>query len=122
MFHNEEQRRLAIETRDREAARRKRKIFTEIVPFTKFYVAETYHQKYRLRQDRVLMKEFSAMYPKTSDFIDSTAAARVNAYLDGYGTIDTLQVEIDTYGLSSVGKERLLDIVKRQGVIPGCKL
>lgn len=122
MFHNEEQRRLAIETRDREAARRKRKIFTEIVPFTKFYLAETYHQKYRLRQDRVLMKEFSAMYPKTSDFIDSTAAARVNAYLDGYGTIDTLQVEIDTYGLSSVGKERLLDIVKRQGVIPGCKL
>jgi peptide-methionine (S)-S-oxide reductase len=121
-FHNERQKKVALATRDREAAKRKQKIFTEIIPATEFYLAEAYHQKYRLRQEGILMKEFSAVYPNTNDFINSTAAARVNGYLDGYGTLDALQVEIDTYGLSPRGKERLLDIAKRQGLRPGCKL
>lgn len=121
-YHNEKQKKIAMATRAREAAKRKQKIFTEIVPATEFYLAEAYHQKFRLRQERVLMKEFNAMYPSTNDFINSTAAARVNGYLDGYGKLGALKVEMDTYGLSSAGKERLLDIAKRQGLRPGCKL
>jgi peptide-methionine (S)-S-oxide reductase len=121
-FHNEEQRRLAKETRDREAARRKRKIFTEIVPYTKFYLAEPYHQKYSLRQEPDLMKEFNAMYPDVNDFVNSTAAARLNGYLGGYGTLEVFQTELDTYGLSSAGRKRLLNVVKHRSLIPGCRL
>ena len=102
-------------------ARRKSKIFTEIIPATEFYMAEVYHQKYHLRQEPDFMKEFNAMYPNGNDFINSTATARVNGYLGGYGAFETLQAELDTYGLSPAGSKRLLNIVKQQGLSRGCK-
>lgn len=110
-FHNDEQKKLARETRDREAAMRGGKIFTEILPFTEFYLAEAYHQKYRLRHERDMMKEFSVWYPNPDDFVNSTAAARVNSYLYGYGTFDALQEEISGFGLSQEGNKQLLDLV-----------
>jgi len=112
-FHNDEQKRLAMETRDRVAAKAKGKIHTQILPATKFYLAEAYHQKYRLRHEGDLMREFSTIYPATEDFVNSTAAARVNGYLSGYGTFTELQEEVDGFGLSPTRAETLLDIVYR---------
>jgi peptide-methionine (S)-S-oxide reductase len=113
-YHNEDQKKLAIETRDREAARRNSSITTEILPATDFYRAEAYHQKYRLRQDRELMKEFNAMYPSDDDFVNSTAAARVNGYLDGYGTTESLRTELDSLGLSAEANKKLMHMVQNR--------
>ena len=110
-FHNDEQKRLAIASTDLEANRIKRRVFTEILPFTKFYLAEDYHQKYRLRSERDLMMEFSAMYSSTEDFVNSTAAARVNGYLDGYGTLEDLMDELHGFGLSQGANKKLIEIV-----------
>ncbi len=68
------------------------------------------------------MKEFHAMYPNDNDFMNSTAAARLNGYLEGYGTLEVLQAELDSYGLSPGASKRLLNIAKRRGLTPGCKL
>lgn len=103
-----------MESRDREAARRNSKITTEILPATDFYRAEAYHQKYRLRQDRELMKEFNAMYQSEDDFVNSTAAARVNGYLDGYGTTESLLTELDSLGLSVEANKRLRHMVQNR--------
>jgi peptide-methionine (S)-S-oxide reductase len=110
-YRDEEQKRLAEESRDREAARRGAAIYTEIQPLTRFYLAEDYHQKYRLRQDGVLLAEFQSIYPNPADLVASTAAARVNGYLGGNGTLAQLQAEIGSLGLSPAGKERLLERV-----------
>ena len=118
-YHTEEQRRLAIESKEREESRLGRSIVTEIIPFSDFYLAEDYHQKYYLRQEPGLFQELSAIYPDISDFIESTAVARLNGYVGGYGTQETFEEELSSLGLSEAGRNRLLDIANR-GLVPGC--
>jgi len=112
-FHNEEQKRIASESKALREARQKTRIFTEIVPAGEFYLAEDYHQKYYLRRVRELFNEFVAIYPKPADLISSTAVARTNGYIGHYGTTEGLRAEIDMLGLSAAGKEKLLQIVAR---------
>lgn len=111
-YHNADQKRLAIETRDRAAEKMKAAVYTEIRPFSAFYMAEYYHQKYLLQGEPSLIKELELMYPLPSDLINSTAAARVNGYLGGYGTYEGLQVEIYDLGLSPSARTKLLNRVR----------
>jgi peptide-methionine (S)-S-oxide reductase len=101
-------------TQDKEAAKRNGSITTELIPAGEFYRAEDYHQKYRLRQDSELMKEFKAVYPSEKDFVDSTAAARVNGYLAGYGTAESLEKEQDSLGLSPEATNKLMNMLKNR--------
>ena len=109
-YHDEEQRRLAEASLEREANRRGKPIFTVIIPFSEFYLAEPYHQKYRLQQEPDLLQEFRAIYPDAEDFVNSTAVARVNGYVGGNGTLAALQTEIESLGLSPASQEKLLGI------------
>ncbi len=113
-YGNEEQKRLALETRQREAKRRGSRITTEVLPLTTFTQAEDYHQKYLLRHRRDLMREFKAMYSDDADFVASFAAARVNGYVGGHGSSAMLEKEIDRLGLSEEGNKTLRELVRRQ--------
>ena len=106
--HSEEQRELAEASKAQEAAGRRGEIVTEITTYSNFYLAENYHQKYVLRQRDTIMADFERMYPDDNDFIDSTAAARVNGYVAGLGTLDSLQKELDSFGLTESAEEALL--------------
>jgi peptide-methionine (S)-S-oxide reductase len=110
--HNKGQRSLAAASKEREAKKRKGKIFTEIITYSKFYFAEGYHQKYYLQGQQDLVKEVRAIYPSDTDFFNSTAAARMNGYAAGYGTPRDLEAEIERLGLSRQGTARLREIVK----------
>lgn len=120
--HGDGQKRLAAGSRDREAARIQRGIVTEIRPAGEFFRAEGYHQKYGLRSERELLREFTAIYPAERDFVDSTAAARVNGYLGGYGTSADLQAALPGLGLSPQAGLRLTAIVKRRPGRTGCRI
>jgi peptide-methionine (S)-S-oxide reductase len=121
-YHTDEQKKLAEASKVREETRIKSGILTKILPAGQFTRAEGYHQKYRLRQERDLVRELSAVYPKETDFTDSTAAARINGYLDGYGTLDELKEELPGFGLSPrVVKELTTEVSRRKGRT-GCRL
>ena len=118
-YHNEEQRALAVKSKQAEEQKLGRTIVTEIIPFTEFYLAEDYHQKYYLTHEPDLLRELRTIYPAIEDFISSTAVARVNGYVGGYGTLETLNKEVDSLGLSEAARIRLLGIAGR-GLVAGC--
>ena len=107
-YHDGEQKRLALESKARREAELNATILTETVPYSRFYLAEDYHQKYYLNNVPDLKKEMAAIYPDVNDFVNSTAVARINGYVGGNGDIEILRQEIDGYGLSSAAKQRLL--------------
>jgi hypothetical protein len=109
--HNDKQKNDVMESLDEIAHSLKENIHTEVIPFTRFYPAEDYHQKFRLQQDKLLMAEFTVIYPDRRDIISSTAAARVNGYLGGYGTPESLRRDLHAFGLSRDGKKRLVEIL-----------
>ena len=83
-----------METAARLEAELGRPVRTEILPATRFTRAEDYHQKYRLRRHAELMRQLEAVYPDPGDFTDSTAAARLNGYLAGFGTEERIREQV----------------------------
>jgi peptide-methionine (S)-S-oxide reductase len=116
-YHSEEQKNIALESMKQKANSLGQSILTEVIPFSEFYLAEDYHQKYYLQGEQELFDEFATIYPDINNFIQSTAAARVNGYIGGYGKFETLQDQINSFGLTNSGKERLFQIGRR--LLPG---
>ena len=107
VFYHDEAQREAIESTRREFVKTPEEIQTEIVPLDSFWIAEDYHQKYRLRHEGALDDELHAIYPDEQDYVNSTAAARLNGFLDGYGTEQQLERDIDKLGLSETAQTLL---------------
>ena len=112
-YDGEEQKKAILASKARWEAKLGRAVKTAILPLDKFYLAEDYHQKYELRCNGELMKEYKAIFPSDRDFLNSTAAARVNGYIGGSGTLEQLKKEIDLLGLSPEGKKTLQKYVTR---------
>ena len=64
------------------------------------------------------MKDLYAIYPDIEDFIASTAVARINGHIGGYGIRETLDNELNSLGLSEAGQKRLIEIADI-GLVPG---
>jgi len=119
-YHNDAQRRLAEESRERVASGLHSTVYTEIVPYSGFTLAEDYHQKHSLRQYPEFMQNLQRIYSSNREFVDSTAAARLNGYLGGEGSYETLAQELDDLGLSSARKVALQEIVRRRTGSAAC--
>jgi len=110
--HDEEQKRLAEESRARISKKLGKTVHTEVLPYGRFYAAEDYHQKYYLRGHRQILRQFQQYYPQAADLMNSTAAARVNGYIGGHGTAAAYKADIDRLGLSAAAREELEELVR----------
>lgn len=102
----------ALAAREQMAEAIGRDVYTEIRPLEGFYPAEDYHQKYALRRDRMLSAEVRARYPDEVDFRESTAAARLNGYVYGMGTAESLEPLLPRLGLSKKADAHLRGLVR----------
>lgn len=113
LTEGEVQRHAAIESARRLSEFVHKPIVTRIEPLARFWLAEDYHQKYYLRNDRILNREMRGAYPGETAFVDSTAVARVNGYLYGAGSCVRLERDLPGLGLSDEGSEHLRTHCKR---------
>ena len=122
-WYTPEQERIAKASRERLEARLGKPVGTSLEPAGTFTPAEDYHQKHALRGNPALMEEFLAMYPGgQGNFAASTAAARVNGYLGGWGSALQLAGEIDGFGLSAAGRRLLERIAGNLPLEKACPL
>ena len=78
-----------------------RAVLTQIRPYMGFTRAEDYHQKFRLKRDPLMLKAFRDIFRDEQSLVDSTAAARVNGFLAGYGDPAAFSGEFPRWGLST---------------------
>lgn len=101
-----EQRRAAEASRSRWESRSGEEATTELIELDRFWTAEAYHQKYRLRQHPPLLRAVRRRRPTGRALVDSTVAARLNGLVAGHGS-GRLDREIALYGLGE-DEERYL--------------
>ncbi|MEF8835205.1 MAG: peptide-methionine (S)-S-oxide reductase MsrA [Candidatus Thermoplasmatota archaeon] len=120
-FHNEEQEKIAKETKKKRQDETSGIIRTEIRPFSGFHLAEDYHQKYHLSNHKKFYKAYKQIYPEIDGFIDSTAVTRANGYISGNGSVESKD-DLEELGLSQKGIEMLFDKWKSAGGEGACSL
>jgi hypothetical protein len=59
-----------------------------------------------------LIREYTALFSELDAFVSSTAVSRVNGYVGGNGSLESLMKEIASLGLSPAGSKRLAGIVQ----------
>jgi peptide-methionine (S)-S-oxide reductase len=120
-YHDEEQKMVALESKRQLELKLGKKIFTEIVPATEFYLAELNYQKYMLQQVPELVTDLMPVILNSEgSMTNSTALARINGYIGGNGTMEKLAQQLNSLGLSEKGKKKLLEITTRRGMAPAC--
>ncbi len=113
VFYHDENQKVSAETSKTALAEKLgRKVKSKVVPLRSFTMAEDYHQKYLLKSDDTLEKEMKFIYPNHQNFIASTAVARLNGFVGGYGDRKMLSRDIEQLGLSSEGKMVLDRLVR----------
>lgn len=89
-------------------------ITTEIIEPPRFYRAETYHQKHKLRHHPTLMRTFRAMYTDEDTLADSPAAALVNGYVGGHRAPTRIEGDLPRLGLPSAAVQKLRTAAERR--------
>lgn len=89
------------------------KIETDIAPFTDFTLAEERHQKYYLKRYPKALEQLQMLYPEPSLLLNSTFAARLNGFVKGFRSKDSLLEELAGWEIGLEGRTVLLDLFSK---------
>lgn len=89
------------------------RIETEIAPFTDFILAEERHQKYYLKRYPKALDQLQMLYPEPSMLINSTFAARLNGFVKGFRSRDSLMEELSGWEIDAEGRTVLLNLFSK---------
>jgi len=110
-YTSPEQKEIAEESLEKEAKQRRKPIQTNILPLGKYYEAEDYHQKYLLKRYPHILAKLDIN--PGENMIRSFVATRLNGYLGGYGSIKTLEDELEKLALEPKVEKSICDIVRK---------
>jgi len=108
LYNNSEQQQIAQEMKEELEAESGREIKTEIKELDRFYLAEDYHQKFRLQQ-QIAFRDHYLSQMSMEEFINSPAVTKVSGYITGNGERDNIIQNIGELGLTTELQERLLE-------------
>ncbi|XP_032785190.2 peptide methionine sulfoxide reductase [Daphnia magna] len=106
-YHNEEQKRLAMESLENAQKTLTKPVQTQILKGSTFYEAEDYHQKYLLQQHPWLMNALDI--EPGPELNHSYVASRLNGYIGGYGTLANFEAELPSLHLD----DKIADYIRR---------
>ncbi len=110
IFYHDEGQKAAAEASMAERQRELgRQLYTAIRPAGPFYQAEDYHQKYYLSTKTKVVEALRAVYPDFSDYVASTAAARLNGHAGGFISAGDLVSELERLGFERDTIARILE-------------
>ncbi|KAG8183611.1 hypothetical protein JTE90_025162 [Oedothorax gibbosus] len=110
-YREEEEKDVATDMKKEIETKVGRQVSTSIEPFTKFYNAEDYHQKYYLQTHHV--KVFKSLGIKQNELRDSPVAAKLNGYVVGENTIESFEEIVGLLGLSPESAEYVRKMIAK---------
>jgi len=92
-----------------------RKVKARVEPLRSYTLAEDYHQKHSLRRFPEFVEALEGM-AQGQGWMFTKEATRLNGYLGNYGSCESLEKEVRSFGLPDRLEDKLLDIVcSREG-------
>ncbi|ANU12161.1 peptide-methionine (S)-S-oxide reductase MsrA [Planococcus antarcticus] len=112
-YHTEQQHQTVEAIKKEMEAKLGETIETEITPFSGFTAAEERHQKYYLKRYPKALEQLAELYPDRELLTDSTFAARLNGFVKGYGTKDSVREEIAQWNMEEVEQKFLIKLFSK---------
>lgn len=107
LYHNEKQKEVAFRTMEQVNG----DVQTEVSSYSKFYVAEDYHQKYYLKRYQKAMSVVQRLFPTEEEITNATLTARLNGLVKGYITMEKLKEEIRAWNLAEGNVKNVLAVL-----------
>lgn len=109
LYHDEQQKKVAWQTKRQLEEVRKEKMQTEISPYKRFTQAIERQQKWHIKRIPQAEEVLKSIYSSEKQFIDSVLVARLNSLAKGYGSIESVHQEISEEDVET--QEKLQDII-----------